>query len=310
MDANDLTDPETLTSKKRYQQTAASETARFVKKANEMAAHREASRLLREKSNMEFQRETEAYPIVNAWTPKIDMYTRPVESKDAAAIASIYNWYVVNSTVTEDQTPVTTEIMLGFIETSARLGHPIIVAIQGKLPNAEKIEGRSGRSPRTVLPKNEKVIGWSSAEPVQYGFNSLTTGAHRYTAELKVFVDIEYTHKNVGRNLMDQLLNILRPSHTFRNECTFVNPKDNKIYKEGRHSAYHTLTIRLPAQKKHDQVYDLVSGWLRNLWMMLEVARLPSWVRTTQIHKTPTRFFDLVIFQMDATPAGEMDPWA
>lgn len=90
----------------------------------------------------------------NPFAPEIDIYLRPVEFKDAANLAVIYNHYVMNSTIPEDQEKITAENMSEIIRVIKQEKLPFIVAVKGRMPTPNDAQGRQG-SKKVIMPAIE-----------------------------------------------------------------------------------------------------------------------------------------------------------
>jgi L-amino acid N-acyltransferase YncA len=234
------------------------------------------------------------------------MYARPVEMKDAQAIANIYNYYVVNSIIPEDQEPVTVADVENIINYCNYKKLPFIVGVKGTVPSGKDVQGRPGKNAKIIMPQHDNVIGFACIEYSQVGFSGSNHGLHRFTADVKVYVDHKSTRKGVGSNLMDHLIHILHFAYAFKNGCEFVNPNNDPVYKTGGSGMWHILNFRLPSQKKNDLDLMWISGWLKSKFAFYETARLKSWVRSSKA-QGPCKFLDVVILQAEALQAEEIE---
>lgn len=171
-----------------------------------------------------------AAPEPNLFCPTVDMYVRPATTKDLAGIVKIYNYYVNNSILPEDQKDVTEQDM-NFVLQGCKMNElPFIVAVKGQLPSSTDAQGRKLK--KVVAPQHETVLGFTFAQIQAFGFGSANTfkGRSRMNANLHLYVHHEYQGRGVGRNLLDRLLKILNHAHSFRDGHDFINPENDKRY--------------------------------------------------------------------------------
>ena len=102
---------------------------------------------------------------------------RDVRSQDIDAITDIYNWYIVNSTVTFEIDPI------------------------GRDEMAERIAGfTSAGMPYMVFEDDGVVVGYC------YAHCWKQRAAYRHTLETTVYLHPEHLHKGIGRQLMEKLI--------------------------------------------------------------------------------------------------------
>lgn len=101
---------------------------------------------------------------------------RPVERKDAAAIAEIYNHYVEHSTITFDTEPLSQEQMW------------------------QRIAGISSTHPYIVAESDGRTIGFCYAHPWK------EKNAYRLTAETTVYIAPSHHRQGLGTLLMRKLI--------------------------------------------------------------------------------------------------------
>jgi L-amino acid N-acyltransferase YncA len=138
---------------------------------------------------------------------------RPVESRDAEAIAKIYNHYVLNTVITFEEVEVSVE------EMSAR-----IKLIQ------------SANYPWLVAEENGVVVGYA------YASTWKARAAYRHTLESTVYVDAKFVGKGIGRKLYDALFAILREQSIHVVIGVIALPNEASIIlheKFGMHKAAH-----------------------------------------------------------------------
>lgn len=106
---------------------------------------------------------------------------RRVTPQDAQAIAAIYNFYVTGSTATFDTEPVRADVIRA------------------------RIDGLASRFPWLVYEAaGGEVAGFCYAHPWK------EKAAYRYTLETTVYLAPGYRGKNIGRRLMDALIDACR----------------------------------------------------------------------------------------------------
>lgn len=234
------------------------------------------------------------------------MYVRPAELKDAAAIRDIYNYYIRSTIIPEDQTEITLDVAENLVQYAKNQKLPLIVAVQGKLSPIKNVQGRRLQSPKTILPEHETVIGFAGTERSGFGATSSPHGLHRFTIDLKLYVDINYTRKGVGRNLLDHLIHTLYFGYAFKDGCRFINQNNDPVYECGGSGKWHIMNFRIPALKNNDPTLPWVTQWLKNRFMFLPGGVLRSWGRTA-VCQGPARFVDLHIVQCEAVQDGDID---
>lgn len=101
---------------------------------------------------------------------------RPVTLADAAAIADIYNYYVVNTTVSFEEAPIT------------------------PLEMESRIRNVASKFPWLVAEENGVVEGYA------YLSTWKARIAYRYTAEISIYLRLGSEGRGLGRMLMEQLL--------------------------------------------------------------------------------------------------------
>lgn len=101
---------------------------------------------------------------------------RTVELRDAQSICDIYNYYVLNTTITFEEVAVSTEEM------------------------RKRIEKASGKYPWVVYEIEGKIAGYA------YVTKWKARSAYRYTVESTVYVDENHKGKGIGTSLYKYLL--------------------------------------------------------------------------------------------------------
>jgi phosphinothricin acetyltransferase len=105
---------------------------------------------------------------------------RPVRLNDAAAVAAIYNYYVENTAVTFEETPV------------------------APMEMAARIEKIAARFPWLVLEDKQEIIGYA------YAHNFHERSGWRFTVEDAIYIKQGAEQRGYGRELLRHLLEELR----------------------------------------------------------------------------------------------------
>ena len=105
---------------------------------------------------------------------------RDVRKEDVVAICTIYNYYIVSTTITFEETPVT----------------------QSEMSN--RIDDITSNLPWVVYEYEGKVIGYA------YASKWKTRSAYRYSAELSVYIDVNSKGKGIGTKLYTNLIEKLK----------------------------------------------------------------------------------------------------
>ncbi|PVH86986.1 hypothetical protein DL98DRAFT_510431 [Cadophora sp. DSE1049] len=242
------------------------------------------------------------------------MYMRPAEEKDAANIVDIYNWYISNSTIPEDQEPITEEDGKWLINQAKDDKLPFLVAIKGRQPTDVDAQGRC--SPKIMLPACEQVIGFCFPERFNYGYAGRVARS-RATVNLQLYVHNEYTRKGVGRNLLDRLIHCLNPGYAYKNAAAWINPSNHKLYETEGAGLFHQLLFQIPVEHKNDPNIAWLTKFLLKFLFKENVFREgdkehPK--RLTSVCRSTTKgrmahFLDLAIFHYEARQEGEFDPY-
>ncbi|KAK0129677.1 hypothetical protein ONS96_000240 [Cadophora gregata f. sp. sojae] len=250
----------------------------------------------------------------NPFSPTIGMYMRPAEEKDATDVVAIYNWYISNSNIPEDQEPITEEDGKWIIKQAKDDNLPFLVAIKGRQPSDVDAQGRS--SQKIMLPACEQVIGFCFPERFNYGFAGKVARS-RATVNLQLYVHNEYTRKGVGRNLLDRLIHILNPGYAYKNATAWINPSIDKLYETEGAGLFHQLLFQIPVEHKDDPNIAWLTKFLLKFLFKEKVFREgdkehPK--RLTLVCRSTTtgrmaHFLDLAIFHYEARQEGEFDPY-
>lgn len=109
------------------------------------------------------------------------MELRDATPDDAAAIVAIYNHYVLNTTISFEEAPVTEADMRGRIAGVADARLPWLVAVEG-----------------------DRILGYA------YATKWRVRHAYRFSVESSVYVDKDLPRSGVGRTLYTALIERLR----------------------------------------------------------------------------------------------------
>jgi phosphinothricin acetyltransferase len=105
---------------------------------------------------------------------------RDAEPSDGDAICSIYNEYILNTTITFEETPLQAEEM------------------------ASRIRLVMQSYPWLVYEKDSRVVGYA------YAGKWKERSAYRYSVETAIYMDSRHVGKGIGTQLMKELLNRLK----------------------------------------------------------------------------------------------------
>jgi L-amino acid N-acyltransferase YncA len=154
---------------------------------------------------------------------------RPAEIGDAAAIARIYNHYVLNTIVTFEQLAVSDEQMAGRIQEVLDIPLPWLVA-----------------------EKNGAIVGFA------YAGKWKTRYAYRYSVESTVYLDPAHTGNGLGSALYTGLLEVLRKHsvHSVMGGIAQPNPGSVALHeKVGFQKVAHLKEVGFKADKWIDVGY-------------------------------------------------------
>ena len=114
------------------------------------------------------------------------MMIRPAKLSDAGALCDIYNTYIVNTTITFEEEPVTVKEM------------------KSRIQNVMK------NYPWLVYEERGKVVGYT------YASRWKERSAYRYSVETGIYIDSRYAGRGIGTKLKKELLKELKknPSTT------------------------------------------------------------------------------------------------
>ncbi|RKF73208.1 putative acyl- n-acyltransferase [Golovinomyces cichoracearum] len=248
-------------------------------------------------------------PEISPFSPKIEMYLRPVVIEDSEQIAQIYNKHIARGNITEDQEEISTEDAMRLVKKNKIEKLPFIVAVAGKVPKKVNAHAEKNRKPHDIITRSEKIIGFAFNERYRYGFSGSVEGRSRYTTNLQLFVDFEYQGKGVGRNLLDRLIHTLSTAYGYKKTCEFVNPESDKVYECEGSGMWHQIQFQVPVLKQDDPDFDRIKKFLFSHFLIKEICRMKSTGRTN-FKNGPAKWMDTVIFQFETSQEGNFDPFS
>ena len=129
---------------------------------------------------------------------------RALDIKDTRAILEIYNYYVLNSTVTFDIDPITFDAF------------------------SEKLKLISADYPFIVFEENNEILGYA------YGSRFRPRPAYNYVAESTVYVKHTTHGKQIGTKLYAELIKLLKETnlHTVLGVLTIPNDASIKLHEK------------------------------------------------------------------------------
>lgn len=150
--------------------------------------------------------------------PEANIYMRPVEKKDARAIAEIYNHYIEHSTATPELEILPSQYWQDIINECELNKYPFVVAILTR----QKIKHRA----QTQRLKTDHVVGFAWA--VNYGD---VHNAYRFTAEIDIRVHPEHLHEGIGKTLLDRMMFAMSPTYSclWKDPVPFIEAKGSNV---------------------------------------------------------------------------------
>ena len=127
---------------------------------------------------------------------------RPVHQKDASAIANLYNYYVINTTITFEETPINKKEMGNRIQNHQPEHHWMVVDL------------------------DNKIVGFAVANSWK------NRSAYRFTKEISVYIAPNNQRNGWGKQLYTKLLKILQKEgiHTVLAGITIPNESSIKFH--------------------------------------------------------------------------------
>ncbi|OBT90231.1 hypothetical protein VE02_01245 [Pseudogymnoascus sp. 03VT05] len=219
--------------------------------------------------------------------PYISIHVRPAEIKDVPGITVIYNQWVLNSFIPEDQQPVTEENIKAVFEATRKCSYPFIVAIRGDPPVGSRVA------------KSNEVVGFAMAERCQ-GFGGLFNGRSRSTATIQFYVHRECLRHGIGGHLLDQLLRRVSRLHVpFSDRNLWINPTRDALY-EQIPNRFHQIVVNRPVDKPNDPDFMWFDAFMKK-YKIWERHRTISVARKPPTTSGPSAtFLDIVTYQHEA----------
>ncbi|KAL8983965.1 MAG: hypothetical protein Q9205_001937 [Flavoplaca limonia] len=216
----------------------------------------------------------EAATAPNPYEPKINIFIRPAEPKDLPQICAIHNYYIRTSALTGERVELTEREWRTRFDTCREDKFPFLVAI---LVLHSKMNRRHGRT--------ERVVGFTYIEDFA---GELTMWGH--TCELQIFVDYQYLHQGIGKNLMDCVLRGVDPNYQARNGVQFVfTPGLNDRYEGGGERVISNIIFPLPYTAEEDEHAQRVGEWLKDEFgfklqgLLVGIGRVQKWGRRVNL---------------------------
>ena len=130
---------------------------------------------------------------------------RDAKPDDAARIAEIYNPYILETTITFEETPVSSE------EISKRIG-----------------QLKDNDHPWLVMEVEDNLVGYAYASPWR------TRPAYRFTLESTIYMDRQFARKGWGSSLYSALLDRLKGQgiHAVIGSIALPNPKSIRLHEK------------------------------------------------------------------------------
>ncbi|KFY39291.1 hypothetical protein V494_04043 [Pseudogymnoascus sp. VKM F-4513 (FW-928)] len=219
--------------------------------------------------------------------PYIAIHVRPAEIKDIPGITIIYNQWILNSFIPEDQQPITEKDIKSVFEAARKDSYPFIVAIRGDPPIGNRVA------------KSNEVVGFAMVERC-LGFGGVSNGRSRSTATIQFYVHQECLRHGIGGHLLDQLLRRVSRLHVpFSDRNLWINPTKDTLY-EQIPTKFHQVVVNRPMDRPNDPDFMWFDAFMKKykIWeshRTLSVARKPP---TTS--GPSATFLDIVTYQHEA----------
>ncbi|OQN96035.1 hypothetical protein B0A48_18026 [Cryoendolithus antarcticus] len=183
-----------------------------------------------------------------------NLLVRVASLDDAASICKIYNQSVEYTCAVPEVTHRTKEHMETRIRSARTAKLPLIVAYErGKRIKAPK-KGRNQNyhgGEDIVLP--DEVHGFAFAD--EYGEND---GIFRFTATIKIYVNLEKQNHKIGSCLLDKLLSLLDPTHVERGGYETIGELDGA----GPQRNIRSIVVQYPYDAEQNEKLGWICGWL------------------------------------------------
>ena len=207
--------------------------------------------------------------------------------RDVPGITAIYNQWVLNSFIPEDQQPVTEENIKSVFEAAQKGSYPFIVAIRGDPPVGSH------------MARSNEVVGFAIVERC-LGFSGASNSRSRSTATIQFYVHQECLRHGIGGHLLDQLLRRVSRLHVpFSDRDIWFNPNRDALY-EQIPNRFHQIVVNRPMDRPNDPDFMWFDAFMKKykIWeshRALSVARKPP---TTS--GPSATFLDIVTYQHEA----------
>lgn len=222
--------------------------------------------------------------------PYISIHVRPAVVKDALGITLIYNQWVSNSFIPEDQEEISIENTKSALEASHKESYPFIVAVRGDAPLAGHTAG------------SEEIVGFAMAEGCS-GFGGRFNGRSRSTASIQLYVHQDCLRGGIGSHLLDQLLRrVSRLFVPYTDRRVWVNPDNDPLY-EQTPKRFHQILVHRPLDRPSDPDFAWFDAFMTK-HRFFESHRALSIARKTHPKNGPSglgaTYLDVVTYQHEA----------
>lgn len=242
-------------------------------------------------------------PEPNPAIPKIEIYLRPATEADAKEILKIYNHYIIESYIPEDQEPLTESDIEFLIQVTKKEKLPFVVAVKGRVP-AQSTNPKI----KTKIPQYENIISFGYTEIRGCGIAGKCNGRGRYTHNLHLYVDPAYTRKGVGSCVLDRLLIVSSRAWCGQDGHDWLNFNNDPVYGHGTGARCHQLLIEVPVLRNEDDPnYEWIKSFLRKFWFFTE-TRIKA-VGRSSVLEHAGKWLDIVYFQKETELEAEFTPF-
>lgn len=219
--------------------------------------------------------------------PYIAIHVRPAEMKDVPGITEIYNQWVLNSFIPEDQQPVGKEDIKSVFEAARKGSYPFIVAIRGNAPVGNRAAG------------SNEVVGFAMVDRC-LGFGGASNGRSRSTAIIQFYVHQQCLRHGIGGHLLDQLLCRISRLHVpLSDRNVWINPTRNALY-EQIPNRFHQIVVKRPVDRPSDPDFMWFDAFMKK-YKIWESHRTLSVARKPRPTSGPSAtFLDIVAYQHEA----------
>ncbi|KAK2747809.1 hypothetical protein FQN57_001839 [Myotisia sp. PD_48] len=182
------------------------------------------------------------------YSPKINMYIRPVEPKDIPAVLALLNWYVKNTTrLIEMEEYGIDELREHITEIETQ-----------KLPFIVAVEKRNGMW-QAKNTQDEMVFGFASV----FDFGGPTT-TQKYTGEVEVFVHPKMHRFGIGRCLIDKIVEVCDPGYVGKQGYLFDSGPDRlDVFHGGKCRRLMRLVMIVHLKADDPSEYNWIAKWLK-----------------------------------------------